>query len=123
VALWFGTSLVKDIQRPPLITLGYQLFSALAGTLADAKLDGSELAVVLVQEYVTDLTEDAKHELNRRTLDEFLERLLGADVPRRGDRTAWITEPRPVHGDGKTMVDVIPVAFAKLTHDLRSSPR
>jgi hypothetical protein len=33
---------------PPLVALGDQLFSALAGTLADAKTDGSKLAVVVV---------------------------------------------------------------------------
>ena len=50
---WFGISLAADRGDPLLIGIGYQLFSALAGTLADAKLDGSGQAVVLIAEYIT----------------------------------------------------------------------
>jgi hypothetical protein len=47
VRRWFQTSLRADRAEPPLICMGYQLFSALAGTLADAKAAGSRQAVVL----------------------------------------------------------------------------
>jgi hypothetical protein len=68
---WFRTSLTADRAEPPLICLGYQLFSALAGTLADAKIHGSRQAVLLIMEYVTDLTDDAEHARNARMLDNF----------------------------------------------------
>src|SRR5262249_57602779 len=78
VRRWFRTSLIADDAEPPLICMGYQLFSALAGCLADAKLHGSRSAVLLVMEYVTDRTDDAKHARNAKMLDGFVHRLLDA---------------------------------------------
>lgn len=60
VSRWFETSLAADRDEPPLNCLGYQLFSALAATLADAKIHGSRRAVLLIMEYVTDLTDDVE---------------------------------------------------------------
>lgn len=56
VRRWFGTSLRADRLEPPIVVLGYQLFSALAGTLVDAKTDGSVLAVVVRSTSPTSLT-------------------------------------------------------------------
>lgn len=121
VKLWFSTRLKDDRTVPPLITLGYQLFSALAGTLADAKLDHSHLAILVIHEFRTHLTEDIGHEHNARIHDEFLLRLLGSDQKRRAtsDKTGWITEPRPIKGDGIRMPVETRVAFGKIVRDLR----
>ena len=116
VALWFSTRLKDDRLIPPLITIGYQLFSALAGTLADAKLDGSSLAILVICEFRTPLTDDGEHKHNALVLDEFLLRLLGREQRRRttADGTGWITEPQIIRGDGAKMPAETSVAFAKL---------
>jgi hypothetical protein len=123
VALWFATRLTADRAEPALITIGYQLFSALAGLLADAKLDGSSLAVLVVYEFRTALTDDAEHEHNARVYEAFIERLLGSDHGRRqtADGTGWITEPADIRGDGKKMPSATKVALAKVERDLRQS--
>lgn len=123
VDLWFQTTLQRDRAVPPLVTLGYQLFSALAGTLADAKADASNLAVVVVWEFRTSLTDDKEHQHNAKMLDGFLARLLGADQGRRStaDGTGWITRPQRIAGDGVKMPVGSSVAFAKVTRDVRPS--
>jgi hypothetical protein len=119
VRLWFKTSLRKDGAEPPLVCLGYQLFSALAGTLSDAKLDGSPLAVVLVMEYKTECTVDSKHAANARSVEQFLARLLGPDFERNFSPHGWVTKPLPIRGDGTWMPLRTNVSFAKLTRDRR----
>ncbi len=114
VRRWFHTSLASDRIEPPLVCMGYQLFSALAGVLADAKIDGSPQAVLLIMEYVTDLTDDVKHASNARMLDSFLRRLLGADADRTQTPCGWITAPRPIRGDGTRSPLSTDVSFAKL---------
>jgi hypothetical protein len=123
VRRWFGTSLSGDRAEPPLICMGYQLFSALAGTLADAKIHGSRQAVVVIMEYVTDLTADTEHAHNARMLDGFLARLIGADAERTGTPVGWVTAPQPVKGDGSWSARSTDVAFAKLLRHRRSSAR
>ncbi len=122
--LWFSTRLKDDRVRPPLVTLGYQLFSALAGTLADAKLHGSAIAVLIVLEFRTNLTDDAEHAHNGRVLEEFLHRLLGDDHARREtpDGSGWITEPQLIRGDGKKMPLETQVSVGKLARDFRDRP-
>lgn len=116
---WFGVRPHNDTARPGLALLGYQLLSALAGTLADARSDDSVLAAVLVQEFVTDKTADDKHDLNARAYDEFLDRLLAGKQHRiDGSGGSWITRPVLVPGDG-TWMRSMPVSFAKLRVPLR----
>lgn len=122
VRRWFGTSLERDRGQPPLICMGYQLFSALAGTLADAMLDDCEIAVVLVMEYRTDLTDDAEHAYNAQVLDDFLGRLLGPNATRLATADGWITGPVAITGDGVWSRPSTSVSFAKLTRDLRTRP-
>lgn len=120
VRCWFDTSLVADRVEPPIVCLGYQLFSALAGALADAKLDGSPQAVVVIMEYVTDLTDDSEHAYNERALDNFLRRLLGDAEERTQTPFGWITAPRPIKGDGNWSSPSTDVSFAKLVRDRRT---
>jgi hypothetical protein len=72
--LFFGTTIDKDRGWPPIACLGYQLLSALAGTLADARNEGATRAVLLVQEFVTSETDDERHPTNARVLDDFIRR-------------------------------------------------
>jgi hypothetical protein len=122
VDLWFSTTLRRDRTVPPLVVMGYQLFSALAGTLADAKTDGSSLAVVVVWEFRTHLTDDVEHEHNAQMLDDFLLRLFGPEQSRRStaEGNGWITQPQSVRGDAAKMPASTSVAFAKISRDLRT---
>jgi len=120
VRQFFQTSLVADRGEPPIICMGYQLFSALAGSLADAKGHGSPRVVLLIMEYVTDLTDDAEHEHNARMLDDFLRRLLGPEAERTHAPAGWITAPRPIKGDGKWAAKSTEVSFAKLVRNRRT---
>src|SRR4051794_18880309 len=105
---FFGTTLDEE---PALGGLRYQLLSALAGTLADAKLEDAGHAVLLVHEFVTDRTRDELHEANAAALSAFVER-LGAGPT--GDGDAWITGPVVVRGDGQWLPAELPVFIAKL---------
>jgi hypothetical protein len=122
VRRWFGTSLRADRTSPPLICLGYQLFSALAGTLADAKIDSSRQAVVLVMEYFTDCTDDDEHAHNAQVLDSFLTRLIGPEPERAVTPNGWITAPISIAGDGVWTPRTTEVAFGKLMRWRRTSP-
>lgn len=119
-AAFFGTTIDKDSGHPGLGCLGYQLLSALAGTLADAKVHGANRALVLVQEYVTDLTSDELHAVNSQGLEDFLTRLFGA-VERLDIPGGWITAPRPVRGHSDRALETTLVAIAKLVTDRRGS--
>jgi hypothetical protein len=121
VRQFFGTSLAADKGEPPIICMGYQLLSALAGTLADAKNDGSPYAVVLIMEYITDLTDDAEHAHNGRVLENFLARLLGVEAERSHTPLGWITAPRSIRGDGSWATRSTEVSFAKLVRHRRSA--
>lgn len=120
-ASFFGTTLDEDTGTPPLAGLGYQLLSALAGTLADAKQVGAVRAVVLIHEFVTAETADDKHELNEAALDAFIWRLSGQrDLPRTGGSDAWTTDPIDVRGDGRWRPKILPVHVAKLVTRTRA---
>ena len=118
--LFFGTTIDTDRGRPPVALLGYQLLSALAGTLADAKSDGAAHAVVLIHEFRTPLTAAVKHEQNARVLDAFLERFHGEAPDRSGTDEAWITAPT-LMGTGDAWVpEGTPISFAKLQTTVKS---
>ena len=106
---FFGATLDDE---PELGDLRYQLLAALAGTLADAKLDNARHAVLLVHEFVTERTSDRLHAQNGAALDAFVAR-LGAEVAA-GDDSAWITGPVVVRGDGRWLPAELPVFVAKL---------
>jgi hypothetical protein len=116
---FFGTTIDRDHAHPPLACMGYQLLSALAGTLADAKEDAVPQAVLLIHEFVTSETEDEKHVANARVLDDFLTRLAG-EVDRNGSADAWISVPFSVKGDGTWLPQSCQVAVAKLVTNRRA---
>ena len=115
---FFDTTLEE---RPGLGALRYQLCSALAGTLADAKEQAAELAVLLVHELRTDLTDDDKHASNARDLDAFLDALPGNPSGAQGEH-GWVAGPWLVRGRDKRLPDHLPVYVAKLVSDIRSTP-
>lgn len=67
---------IPPAERTPSIgRLRYQLFTAVAGTLAFAHQVKAKSAVFVIHEFVTDETKAQKHELNALDLNAFLFRL------------------------------------------------
>lgn len=120
-ALFFGTTIDKDLGHPPLGCLGYQLLSALAGSLADAREAGATHAVLLVHEFVTSETDDSKHAANAHALEDFVIRLAGGAIDRADTPDGWISEPIPIRGDGTWLPDSLPVLIAKLLTNRRTA--
>ncbi|MCA1699040.1 MAG: hypothetical protein LC790_09130 [Actinobacteria bacterium] len=74
--------------------LRYQLFSAVAGTLAAAAAD--DMAVFIVHEFVTHLTTPRKRVANKQALADFVEAITATAVP---DEDAWLVGPFRVPAD------------------------
>ncbi|MFN8150291.1 MAG: hypothetical protein U0R24_04075 [Solirubrobacterales bacterium] len=119
--LFFDTTLSEDSGDPPLARLGYQLVSALAGTLADAKAVGAARAVLLVQEFCTELTDPNKQHENQAAFDAFIQRLARADLSRKASGDGWVTAAVEVSGDGEFLPDLTRVHLAKLTTDVAAT--
>jgi hypothetical protein len=75
--------------------LRYQLFSAVAGTLAAAREGGCDRAVFLVHEFVTDRTDPDRQAANLRDLDDFLAEILHLPAQ---ESDGWIVGPTYVPG-------------------------
>jgi hypothetical protein len=114
---FFGATLGADAS---LGAIPYQLLPALVGTLVDARGQDAVEAVVLVHEFRTDRTSDHLQARNAAALDAFLARMHPA-AARSGDESAWITEPVTVRGGGRWLPRELPVRFAKLRTDSKSS--
>ena len=120
--LFFGTTISRDWGHPGVGGLGYQLVSGLAGTLADAKQEQASQAVLLIHEFVTDLTDDEKHAANAGILDDFVARLAGTRrLPRSRTTGGWVTAPITVRGDGDWMPKATEVFVAKLITNRRAA--
>lgn len=116
---FLGISIDELEEGDPRGELGYQLLSALAGTLADAKLADSGSAVLLIHEFVSSETDDAKHEINDRVYSSFVD-LVTNQAPRTIlEPHTWVTTPTEISGYGELMPKALPVAFAKLTTKIR----
>ena len=68
------------VQESKWKDLRYQLLTALCGTILQAKIDGSTIAVLVVHEFDSDITEPDKHAQNHRELEAFLGVLSGGKV-------------------------------------------
>lgn len=66
-----------DFQHPHVPQLRYQLLTATAAALEEAKRRSSKRAVLIVHEFVTPLTDPAKRERNSADLDYFLSAAFG----------------------------------------------
>lgn len=118
-SLFFGSVIDEDRDQPSLGCLGYQLLSALAGTLADAQAEDAVRAVLLIHEFVTDKTDDARHARNAKALEDFLARIGGTELGRTEVGDDWVTGPVMIHGDGTYMPSAVPVSVAKLVTEKR----
>jgi hypothetical protein len=89
-----GKTVPQDERTPLLGPLRYQLFTAIAGTLAFAHQSNAKLAVFIVHEFVTDSTRDENHQANTSDLDAFVSRLSDGAI--RKLRSGEIVGPFPV---------------------------
>jgi hypothetical protein len=112
---FFGTTLDED---PLLAPLRYQLLSALAATLADARDEDAACAVLLVNEFETRWSDDDLHRRNAADLEAFLGRLMPGVEPVGVDR-AWIAGPLLVAGDGTWLPEQTELYVAKLVTSTR----
>jgi hypothetical protein len=100
--------------------LRYQLLTAVAGTLAYARDEKADLAVLIVHEFVTPLTSDELHEENEKAYRRFLMRLGGgSDVTA---ASASLEGPFRIPG-GQLFPEADPILIGKVTTRLRTSPR
>lgn len=88
--------------------LRYQLLTAAAGALRFAEDQGVSRAVLLIQEFVTHATDDARHHENHRDLDAFVARLSGGRVMEVGEGRLlgpFVVPARPLlKGDARLYV-------------------
>jgi hypothetical protein len=89
-----GKTVPRDERTPSLGPLRYQLFTAVAGTLAFAHQSNATLAVFIIHEFVTDSTSDEDHRANALDLDAFVCRLSDGAI--RELRSGQIVGPFPV---------------------------
>lgn len=61
--------------------LRYQLLTAVAGTLAEAKIQGAKKAIFLVQTLKTSVLNEAKNRNNQRDLDYFIRAISNGEYP------------------------------------------
>lgn len=69
---------------PPIEDLRYQLLTACAGAICEAKRCRYERVLVLVHEFVTAKTDDEKHRRNAADLDQFLRRISHRPISMNG---------------------------------------
>ena len=69
-----------DLGQPRVPQLRYQLFTAVAAALAEAKRRSSDRALFVVHEFVTSLTRSDRRERNAADFDSFLSLALHSDA-------------------------------------------
>ena len=72
---------VRERDEPRLGVLRYQLLTATAGALAEAERKSARRVILLVHEFITDLTSDEKHQANAVDLDRFARRIFRGGPP------------------------------------------
>ncbi len=79
----------RSADLPKAGNIRYQLLTAAAGCIAEARRQGASRAVLLVHEFITRATRDENHKRNRADLTNFLARLGGAPVESIVDATLY----------------------------------
>ena len=75
--LGLATNFGLDLDRREILELRYQLLTLTAATVAEARRQSAQRAVVIVHEFVSALTNAKYHARNGRDLDGFLEIVFG----------------------------------------------
>ncbi|HEY3383474.1 MAG TPA: hypothetical protein VGK32_17030 [Vicinamibacterales bacterium] len=77
---------VRGKDQPKVGDLRYQLLTAVAGSLAYARENQADLAVLIIHQFVTSKTRDTKHAKNEQDYRAFVNRLTGV-LPEAHDTT------------------------------------
>jgi hypothetical protein len=117
------TDLVSAVAGRPideqLLDLRYQLFSAVAGTVAAAVDHHASQAVFVVHEFATPLTTAVNRRRNAQDLAAFIDEIFpGVPGDRSGD--AWLVGPAHLHGSPRLPAD-LPLYLGKLVTPTDSS--
>jgi hypothetical protein len=107
-----GWELPSD-RHDPRWLLRYQLFSAVAGTLAEADTKTAQ-AVFCVHELVTKVGDRQARAANVIDLARFITAVF-PDAPRHGDRDGWITGPLRIAETTARLSSDLPLYVVKLT--------
>jgi hypothetical protein len=103
-------------EQAVLGSLRYQLLTGTAGVLRAALDSNSARAVLLVQEFITAETKDAKHATNAADLDAFVARLTRGAIP----KIAPACLHGPIRVPGSPLFDVVPDLYVgKVRRDIR----
>jgi hypothetical protein len=97
---------------PRRLALRFQLFSAVAGTVAAAVDEGADQAVLCIHEFDTRQAKAAKQEQNEADLFDFLGVVFGERPRREG---SWIAGPLKLHGGSERIPRGIALYIAKLS--------
>jgi hypothetical protein len=97
---------------PKRMELRYQLFSAIAGTVAAAVDEEADQAVFLVQELHTKQLDEKKAKRNEKELRDFLFIVFGEVVT--GDDPSWLVGPLKLAGGSERIPKTMPLYVGKL---------
>jgi hypothetical protein len=121
----FGEEALEDGRvKEPYASLRYQVLTALAGTLIEAKRRWAEQAVLVVHEFVSNSgrdykgTDSARIDRNARALREFVSALPGAPPDVKIDE---LTGPLQAPG-GESVSSELPFFVGKVTVDVGDGP-
>ena len=98
---------------PRRLELRYQLFSAVAGTVAAAVDAQADQAVLCIHELLTKRIDEDKRRRNDKDLRDFIHAAFGKIVT--GDDESWIVGPLKLHGGSERIPAAIPLYIAKLS--------
>ena len=113
-----GKTVPRAERTPSLGPLRYQLFTAVAGTLAFAHQSNAKTALFIVHEFVTDGTRDEDHKANAADLDAFVCRLSDGVV--RALRSGEIVGPFPV-AENSNWPSTPALYIGKVTKNIRNT--
>ena len=107
----------EDTSRISLNQLRYQLLTATAGAIAEAVRNQRQRTVLLIQEFHTDQTSDAKHLANERDLNTFINQLSRGAISQ--------IESGTIHGpfkiaEGPLFGKAPPFFIGKATRNIRA---
>jgi hypothetical protein len=105
---------LHGVAADPRATLRYQLFSAVAGTIAQAALDGARFAVFCVHKLVTAVSTDEARADNSGDLDTFMATLY-PDAQRVANAVGWIAGPVAVASPTPALPADVTLYIAKLS--------
>ena len=97
--------------------LRYQLLTAAAAGIAEARRRSVSRAVLLIHEFVTGRTSDHKHAANAEDLDAFVQHISGGRVG--GVKAGSVCGPFELPGDGETDA-VVRFYVGKAVRNLRT---